>query len=83
MRASSASATPNRFRFSLREMLIAVFLLAALLMIGNQERRIHELHRKLRPLESDHQRLSKDHRDLKALVRNSPIRIAPLIARLP
>ena len=83
MRASSVSATPKRFRYSLRGMLIAVFLLAVLLMIGNQERRIHELHRELRQLESDHQRLSKDHRDLKALVRNPPVRIDPLIARLP
>ncbi len=61
MRASSVSATPKRFRFPLRGMLIAVFLLAVLLMIGNQERRIQELHRELRQLESEHQRLTKDY----------------------
>ena len=76
MQRSSLPAGLRRFGFWAAAAFLVTFGVAMVLIVGNQQRQIHDLQSELRERQ-------KDHRDLETFVRNPPVRIDPLAARLP
>jgi hypothetical protein len=76
MQRSSLPARLRRLGFWAAVAFLVTFGVAMFLVAGNQQRQIHDLQSELRELQ-------KDHRDLEPFVRNPPVRIDPLAARLP
>ena len=76
MQRSSLPAGLRRAGFWAAVAFLVTFGVAMVLVVGNQQRQIHDIQSELRELQ-------KDHRDLETFVRNPPVRIDPLAARLP
>ena len=75
MGSSSVPTQPRRFGFWVGVAFLVTFGVAAMLVVGNQQRQIQELQSELRELQ-------KDQRALETLVREPPVRIDPLAAKI-
>jgi hypothetical protein len=75
MESSSGATRPRRFGLWTGTAFLVTFGVSMMLVVGNQQRQIHEFQGELRELQ-------KEHRALKTFVREPPVRIDPLAARI-